>query len=171
VIDADQLARDVVAKGSPGLAEVVEVFGPEVLTPDGELDRPALGSIVFADEARRKELEGIIHPLVLERTLALEEEAPDDAVVVQDIPLLAESGRADTFDAVIVVDAHPDHQLERMIRDRGWSLEDARARMEAQASREDRRAIATYLIENTGTLDALRTRVREVYDALRGSRE
>lgn len=170
VIDADELARDVVAKGSPGLAQVVEAFGPDVLTPEGELDRPKMGSIVFADDDRRKQLEGIVHPLVFERTVALEEGAPDDAVVVHDIPLLAESGRADTFDAVIVVDAHPDHQLERMIRDRGWTLADARARMEAQASREERHAIATYLIENTGTLDELRARVREVYDALRGGR-
>ncbi len=120
VIDADKLAREVVEKGTPGLAAVVEAFGEDLLTPEGDLDRPAMGALVFNDEARRRVLEGIIHPLVFERIVALEEAAPADGVVVHDIPLLAESGRADTFDAVIVVDAPPETQVERMLRDRGW---------------------------------------------------
>lgn len=168
VIDADEIAREVVAPGTRGLEQVVAAFGSEVLTDEGELDRPALGRVVFADEERRRELEGIVHPLVFERTVELEQAAPQDAIVVHDIPLLAESGRAETFDAVVVVDAHPDHQLERMLRDRGWSVDDAEARIAAQATREQRRAIATYLIENTGSLEQLRARVHEVYDALRG---
>ena len=128
VIDGDQLAREVVAKGTPGRARVVEAFGPEVLTDDGELDRPKMGGIVFHDEARRRVLEGIVHPLVFERIVELEAGAAPGALVVHDIPLLAESGRADTFDAVIVVDVPEEVQVERMLRDRGWTETDARAR-------------------------------------------
>lgn len=166
VIDADQLAREVVAAGTPGLAAVVEEFGPGVLTEDGELDRPAVGRIVFADEAARKRLEGIVHPLVFEEITRLEREAPDGAVVVHDIPLLAESGRADSFDAVIVVDAPAELQVSRMVEDRGWTREEAESRMAAQAAPEDRRALASYVIENEGTREELRSRVEEVYAEL-----
>ena len=166
VIDADELARDVVAKGTPGLAAVVEEFGPELLTPDGDLDRAAMGALVFSDETARKRLEAIVHPLVFERIVALESEAPPGAVVVHDIPLLAESGRADTFDAVIVVDTPTEIQVERMIRDRGWSEADARSRIAAQAPAEERRAMATYLIENTGSREDLRRRVVAAYEQL-----
>ncbi len=168
VIDADQIAREVVAKGTPGLAAVVAAFGPQMLTPEGELDRPRMGALVFADEAKRRTLEGIVHPLVFERYAELEAAAPADAIVVHDIPLLVESGRAAEFDAVIVVDAPEELQLERMVRDRGWTEEDGRARIAAQATREQRRAVATYLIENTGTREDLRQRVTEVFDALAG---
>jgi dephospho-CoA kinase len=167
IIDGDQLAREVVAPGTPGLAAVVEAFGPDVLTEDGQLDRPKVGGIVFRDEEKRRVLEGIVHPLVFERIVELEAAAPPDALVVHDIPLLAESGRADTFDAVIVVDVPEEVQVERMLRDRGWTEEDARARIAAQAPREQRRAIATYLVENTGTRDDLRHRVTEVVEELR----
>ncbi len=167
IIDADKLAREVVAKDTPGLAAVVEEFGPDLLTPDGDLDRPAMGAIVFADEAKRRVLESIVHPLVFERIVALEEAASPDDVVVHDIPLLAESGRADTFDAVIVVDAPPEMQIERMIRDRGWTREEAESRIAAQAARHDRLAIATYVIENSGSLEELRERVEGVYRELR----
>jgi dephospho-CoA kinase len=163
IIDADALAREVVAKGTKGLEAVVDEFGEELLGTDGELDRPAMGRLVFNDERARKRLEAIVHPLVFERVLELEEEAPADAVVVHDIPLLAESGRADTFDAVVVVDAPPELQVERMVRDRGWTEEDARSRIRAQASREDRLTIASHVIENTGTREDLRRRVAEVF--------
>ncbi|KRB75891.1 dephospho-CoA kinase [Nocardioides sp. Root190] len=166
VIDADQLAREVVAKGTPGLAAVVEAFGPELLTPEGDLDRPKMGAIVFNDEAKRRTLEGIVHPLVFERYAALEASAPADAIVVHDIPLLVESGQAAGFDAVIVVDAPEELQIERMVRDRGWTEEDARSRIAAQATREQRRAVATHLVENTGTREDLRQRVTEVFEAL-----
>ncbi|KAB2807509.1 dephospho-CoA kinase [Pimelobacter simplex] len=166
VIDADLIAREVVAKGTPGLAAVVEAFGPEMLTPDGELDRPKMGALVFADEARRRVLESIVHPLVFERYAELEAAAPADGIVVHDIPLLVESGRAGEFDAVIVVDVPEEVQVERMVRDRGWTESDARARIAAQATREQRRAVATYLIENTGTREDLRQRVTEVFDVL-----
>jgi dephospho-CoA kinase len=162
IIDGDVLAREVVAKGTPGLEQVVAEFGPELLTPEGDLDRPAMGRLVFADVDARKRLEAIVHPLVYERIVELEAAASPEDLVVHDIPLLAESGRADTFDAVIVVDADPELQVERMVAERGWTREDAEARMLAQASRADRLAIATHVIENNGTLDELRARVEEV---------
>ncbi|WP_193607120.1 dephospho-CoA kinase [Nocardioides lijunqiniae] len=168
VIDADKLAREVVERGTPGLAAVVEAFGEGLLTPDGDLDRPSMGALVFRDEARRRTLESIVHPLVFERIVALEEEAPEGAVVVHDIPLLAESGRADTFDAVVVVDVPPETQVERMLRDRGWTREDAESRIASQASREDRLAVATHVVDNTGSREDLRRRVEEVYAELTG---
>ena len=166
IIDGDQLAREVVEKGTPGLEQVVEAFGPEILTESGDLDRPRLGQIVFNDDAKRKQLEAIVHPLVFERYAALEASAPEDGLVVHDIPLLAETGRADTFDAVIVVETPAEVQVERMLRDRGWSRADAESRIAAQATPEQRRAIATHLIVNTGTRDELRARVEEVYAEL-----
>jgi dephospho-CoA kinase len=168
VIDADKLAREVVEKGTPGLDQVVAAFGPEILTPDGDMDRAKVGSIVFNDEAKRRTLEGIVHPLVFERYAELEASAPKDGIVVHDIPLLAESGRAEGFDAVIVVETPAEVQVERMLRDRGWTHEDAESRIAAQATPEQRRAIATYVIENTGSRDALRARVEEVFAQLRG---
>jgi dephospho-CoA kinase len=166
VIDADQLAREVVARGTPGLRAVVAEFGEELLTPEGDLDRPAMARLVFHDDAARKRLEGIVHPLVYEKVHELEERAPEGALVVHDVPLLAEAGRADSFDAVVVVDVPTEVQVERMVRDRGWTEEDARSRIKAQASREDRLAVATYVIENTGSLEDLRGRVQEVHEAL-----
>ena len=162
VIDADLLAREVVERGTPGLAAVVEEFGPGLLTADGDLDRPAMGRLVFGDEHARRRLEAIIHPLVYARITELEAEAPPDALVVHDIPLLAENARAGDFDAVIVVDVPEEMQVERMVRDRGWTEEDARARIAAQATREQRLAIATYVVDNTGTHEDLRHRVAEV---------
>jgi dephospho-CoA kinase len=166
VIDADRLAREVVAPGTEGLADVVATFGAGVLTAQGELDRPAVGAIVFADEAARRKLEAIIHPLVRDRGRKVEAEAGPDAVVVHDIPLLAETGQASGFDAVVVVDVPVETQVERMVELRGMSQDEAQARIAAQASREERRALATYVIENTGTIEDLRERVTEVFEAL-----
>lgn len=166
VIDADLLAREVVARGTPGLAAVVDAFGPEVLTPEGDLDRPKMGAIVFNDPEKRRLLESIVHPLVFERYAEMEASAPADSIVVHDIPLLVESGRAEEFDAVIVVDVPHEAQVERMLRDRGWTEEDALSRIAAQATREQRRAVATYLIDNSGTLEDLRAAVREVFEDL-----
>ncbi|MGZ5403479.1 MAG: dephospho-CoA kinase [Nocardioides sp.] len=168
VIDADQLAREVVAPGTDGLTEVVAEFGPEVLTADGALDRPAMGAIVFADEARRRALEEIIHPRVRERGAEIEAAAAAEAVVVHDIPLLAETGQSAAFDAVIVVDVPVETQLERMVELRGMTRKDAESRVAAQASREDRLAIATHVVDNTGTLEQLRARVDAVYVDLAG---
>ncbi len=166
VIDSDQLAREVVEPGTPGLAAVVEEFGETVLTGDGHLDRAALGSMVFGDEASRRRLEGILHPLIRARAAEAEAEAGPGALVVHDIPLLVETGQADSFDAVLVVDVPVETQVERMVRDRGWSAEDARSRVAAQADREERRAVATHVIDNTGTHDDLRERVTEVVGEL-----
>jgi dephospho-CoA kinase len=166
VIDSDALAREVVRPGTPGLAAVVEAFGEGILTEDGSLDRPAMGALVFADEEKRKVLEGILHPLIGERSAALAAAAGPDDLVVHDIPLLAEAGIADSFDAVIVVDAPVELQVERMLRDRDWTREEAESRIAAQASREDRLAIATHVIDNTGTHDDLRERVTEVVGEL-----
>lgn len=166
VIDADLIAREVVARGTPGLAAVVADFGPGLLTVDGDLDRPAMGALVFADPSARRRLEAIIHPLVHERSAELEAAAPEDAVVVHDIPLLAEVGRAGSFDAVVVVDAPTDVQVARMVDDRGWSREEAESRIAAQSRRGDRLAIATYVVDNTGTLDGLREQVEQVYAEL-----
>jgi dephospho-CoA kinase len=166
VIDADVLAREVVAPGTDGLAEVVAAFGPGVLTESGELDRPALGAIVFADEERRRSLEAIIHPRVRARAAELEAEAAADAVVVHDIPLLTETGQAGDFDAVVVVDVPVETQLDRLVRLRGLTAEEAGARVAAQASREQRAAVATYVIDNTGSLEELGVRVAALYDDL-----
>ena len=168
VIDSDVLAREVVARGTPGLAAVVDAFGSELLTPDGDLDRAALGARVFADEGERRRLEAIVHPLVAQRSAELVAAAPEGALVVQDIPLLVETGQAGRFDAVVVVDVPVEVQVERMVRDRGWTEEDARARVAAQASREERLAAATHVVDNTGTLDDLRQRVAEVVEELSG---
>lgn len=166
VIDADALAREVVARGTTGLDAVVAAFGADLLTPDGDLDRPAMGALVFSDPGARKRLEAIIHPLVHERSAQLEAHAAAGAVVVHDIPLLAEVGRAGSFDAVIVVDAPSDLQVARMVGDRGWTREEAESRIAAQASREDRLAIATYVVDNTGSLADLRAQVEEMYASL-----
>jgi dephospho-CoA kinase len=166
VIDADQLARDVVARGTPGLDAVVAEFGEELLTPDGDLDRPAMAKLVFNDDAARRRLEGIVHPLVYEKVHELEAGAPEGALVVHDVPLLAEAGRADSFEAVVVVDVPVELQVQRMVQDREWTEEDARSRIAAQASRDDRLAVATYVLENSGTREELRAKVEDLYRAL-----
>lgn len=168
VIDADRLAREVVAPGTPGLQAVVERFGPEVLTESGELDRPGVAAIVFDDEDARRDLEGIIHPLVHEEGRRLEAQAPEGALVVHDIPLLAEAGRVEAFDAVLVVDAPVELQVARMVENRGWTREEAESRIAAQTTREHRRELATHVIDNDGTLEQLEARVRAIYEELTG---
>ena len=170
VIDADVLAREVVAPGTEGLAEIVEAFGDTVLTPQGELDRPAMGAIVFGDDDARRRLEAIIHPRVRRRSAELEAAAGADAVVVHDIPLLAETGQAGAFDAVVVVDVPVETQVDRMVQLRGMTEDEARARIAAQATREQRLAVATHVIDNTGTLEDLRDRVAEVFAELTARR-
>ncbi|MEH0543671.1 dephospho-CoA kinase [Streptomyces sp. B21-105] len=166
LIDADRIAREVVAPGTPGLAAIVDAFGEDVLTPDGSLDRPRLGSIVFADPERLALLNSIVHPLVGARSHDLETAAPKDAVVVHDVPLLTENGLAPLYDVVIVVDAGPDTQLDRLVRLRGMTEADARARMAAQATRENRREIADIVIDNDVPLPELEQRVQDVWDDL-----
>jgi dephospho-CoA kinase len=166
VIDADKLAREVVEPGTDGLAEVVEEFGADVLTADGSLDRPALGARVFGDDEARARLEAIIHPQVRARAAELEAVAGPDDVVVHDIPLLVETGQADRFDGVIVVDAPVELQVRRLVGRRGMTEAQARERIAAQASREQRTGVADWVVDNTGSLDDLEAAVARVWNEL-----
>ncbi|MEI5032896.1 dephospho-CoA kinase [Streptomyces sp. CA-278952] len=166
LIDSDRIAREVVEPGTPGLAAVVEEFGPGVLTAEGALDRPALGALVFADAGRLAALNAIVHPLVGALAAERERAAPEDAVVVHDVPLLAENGLAPLYDLVVVVDASAETQLERLVTLRGMTESDARARMAAQATRDQRRAVADLIVDNDGPLEALEPQVRTVWDEL-----
>ncbi|MFI6843315.1 dephospho-CoA kinase [Kitasatospora sp. NPDC050467] len=167
LVDSDVIAREVVAPGTDGLKAVVAEFGPQVLQADGSLDRPALGAVVFADPERLKALNAIVHPLVRARSAELEAAAAPDAVVVHDVPLLAENGLAPLFDLVVVVDAEDDIRIDRLVRLRGMAEEEARARMAAQATRADRLAVADLVIDNSGPLEALAPRVAEVWGELK----
>lgn len=167
IIDSDRIAREVVEPGTPGLAAVVEEFGPGVLAPDGSLDRPALGALVFADEERLAALNAIVHPLVRARSAELQAAAAPDAIVVHDVPLLAENGLAPLYEVVLVVDAGEETRLDRLVRLRGMAAEEARARMAAQATREQRLAVADVVIANDGPVEELADRVDEVWARLR----
>jgi dephospho-CoA kinase len=188
IVDADKIAREVVEPGTPGLAAVVAEFGEEILAPDGTLDRPKLGSLVFADTERLAALNAIVHPLVGERSAELERQAQEaaqaeqaqqaaaaesaqgqdgGAVIVHDVPLLAENGLAPLYDLVLVVDASPETQMDRLVRLRGMTEGEAAARMAAQATRRERLAVSDIVIKNDGPLEELQARVREVWYALR----
>jgi dephospho-CoA kinase len=166
LIDSDVLAREVVAKGTDGLAEVVAEFGDDVLTAAGELDRPALGRIVFGDEPARRRLEAIVHPRVRARAAEIEAQAADDAIVVHDIPLLVETGQADHFDLLLVVDVPVEVQVERLTSQRGMTDEEAKRRIASQASREQRLEAADLVVDNSGTLEDLDRRIDEVWTTL-----
>lgn len=166
VIDSDVLAREVVGPGTPGLAAVVREFGPTVLTTAGDLDRQALAGIVFDDEAARRRLETIVHPLVRRRAAEIEAIAPPGAVVVHDIPLLVESGQAADFDVVVVVDVDEAVQRERLRERRGMSTEQVSARIAAQSERRARLAAADHVINNDGTPDDLRRSVDALWREL-----
>jgi dephospho-CoA kinase len=158
VIDADRLAREAVEPGTPGLAAIAERFGPGVIDADGRLDRPALGAIVFADETARLDLNGITHPAVaalLKERLAETAQADPDAIVVYDVPLLAESGgrRDGLFRFVVVVEAPAEVRVQRLIELRGMAADEAARRVAAQASDEERRALADVVIDTSGSLD------------------
>ncbi|WP_413449960.1 dephospho-CoA kinase [Georgenia phoenicis] len=163
VVDADAIAREVVAPGTPGLAAVVAEFGDGVLTPEGGLDRAALGRIVFADPAARARLEEITHPLIAAETARRVAQLPAGTVVVHDVPLIVERGLADRYDLVAVVGADEDVRLERLVRERGMSREDALARIGAQATDAERRAVADVWLDNSGSPDALLAQVRELW--------
>lgn len=165
VIDADQIAREVVKPGEPALTEIIERFGPEVVASDGSLDRGALAAIVFADTAALSDLNAITHPRIAQRTAELMEQAADDAVVVYDVPLMVENNATDEWDAVIVVEADHQVRVHRLI-ERGLSPEDIEARMSRQASDEERRAVADVLIVNSGDLDDLRDQVTRSWNSL-----
>lgn len=167
VIDADAIARQVVAPGTPGLAEVVDAFGQGVLLSDGSLDRPRLGEIVFGDAELRARLNSIVHPLVGSRMRELEEAAGQGGIVVHDVPLIAENKMASGYDLVVVVDVPPRIQLDRLVRHRGMTREQARGRLAAQASRDQRLAIASIVIDNSSSLAELDRQVGELWTELR----
>ncbi len=169
VIDADLLAREALTPGSDGLAEVVTVFGSDVLRADGSLDRRRLGRQVFADEGARRRLEAIVHPRVRAAAAAAEASASGDAVVVHDVPLLVETGRAGDYDLVVVVDVPEEVQVARLVA-RGMSAEDARDRIRAQADRASRLAAADVVVDNRVSLDDLDSAVGELWQQLLGWR-
>lgn len=169
VIDSDDVAREVVAVGTPGLAAIVERFGTSVLRGDGTLDRPGLASIVFSDDAARADLEAITHPLVRAELRRRVSAASSDSIVVNAVPLLVETGSAGEYDRVIVIEAPVEQRVLRLARSRGMSRDEAVARMAAQASDGERRAVAWRVIVNGGSLDELRAAVDEVWEALRSA--
>ncbi len=166
IIDADQLAREVVEPASGGLVEIVDQFGTGILTPAGKLDREAMARLVFGDADARTRLEAIVHPRVRARASEREAAAAAGQLVVHDIPLLVETGRSGEFDTVVVVDAPTEVRLDRLTRLRGMPADEARSRIEAQASREARLAVADHVIVNEGSPDQLRTAVRRLWSEL-----
>jgi len=165
VIDADQLARDAVAPGSPGLAQVVAEFGPDVLTEDGELDRRGMASRVFSDEVQLARLNAIVHPIVGARSAELLAAAPAGAIVIYDVALLVENGLQDGFDEIVVVDAPDEIRLERL-EGRGVGRADAARRIASQATSEQRLAVADYVIDNSGDFASLARQTEDVWRAL-----
>lgn len=166
LVDADKIAREVVEPGTPGLDAVVDAFGPGVLTADGRLDRPKLGSLVFSDSEKLATLNAIVHPLVRARSAELEGAAGEDAIVVHDVPLLVENGLTGLYEVVVVVDASAETRLERLVRERGMAESEGRSRMAAQATRERRNAAADLVIDNDGPLEKLEPQVRDVWERL-----
>ncbi|MFB9838773.1 dephospho-CoA kinase [Actinoallomurus acaciae] len=166
LVDADAVAREVVEPGTPGLAAIVKEFGEQILLPEGGLDRERLGAIVFADDTRRERLNAIVHPLVGQRMQELVDDAPADAIVVYDVPLLTENDLAGLYDLVVVVDTPVEEQVRRLTELRGMTEEAARGRIAAQATREQRRAIADRTIDNSGTLESLAAQVDDLWAEL-----
>jgi dephospho-CoA kinase len=162
IVDADAIAREVVRPGTPGLAAVAQAFGAAILAADGSLDRPALAAVVFADTEQRAKLDGIVHPLVRARATELAAAAPPDAVLVNDVPLLAETGQASSYDLVVVVEADAETRVARLVQ-RGLTAEDARARIAVQATDEQRRAIADVVLDNSGTPEQLAAQVERFW--------
>ncbi|MDN5604217.1 dephospho-CoA kinase [Rothia sp. HC945] len=170
VIDADAISRQLTAKGSPVLDRIRDAFGAHVLTDSGELDRAALAKIVFDDETARERLNSIVHPAVRQESARLVDEAARaetfSGVVVQDIPLLVETGQADSFDGVVVVEAPESVRIDRLVTARGMKEDDARSRIRSQATNDQRRAIATWIIDNSGDREATKVQVATLWDEL-----
>jgi dephospho-CoA kinase len=163
VVDGDVISREVVEPGTEGLAKLVDAFGEQILSGDGTLNRPALAAIAFSDEEKRQTLNGIVHPLVGERRSGLIAAAAEDAVIVEDIPLLVESGMAPMFPLVVIVNADEDLRVKRLIEHRGFSEQDARARIAAQATEEQRRAVADVWLDNSGSTGELVEQARALW--------
>jgi len=164
VVDADQLAREVVEPGQPALQEIAATFGPEVLLPDGRLDRPRLAGIIFADPAERAKLDAITHPRIRARMdEEIEARRSGPGVLLVDIPLLYENDRVDTVEKVIVVWVDPPTQLRRLRQRSGLSAEAARQRISAQMPLDAKRARADHVIDNSGELEETRRQVEAIY--------
>ncbi|MDY6995559.1 MAG: dephospho-CoA kinase [Actinomycetota bacterium] len=163
VVDGDVIAREVVEPGTEGLARLVEAFGDGILAHDGALDRPALAAIAFSDDDKRATLNGIVHPLVAHRRSELIEAAHHDAVIVEDIPLLVESQMAPMFPLVVIVHADAEVRVQRLIEYRGFTEQDARARIAAQATEEQRRAVADVWLDNSGSAGQLVEQARGLW--------
>lgn len=179
IIDADQLARDVLAPGTEGLREVIATFGESLLDEQGALDRPALGQRVFNDEDARQQLNAIVHPRVRAEATRLREKAREEAgkegqhrsigqsaIVVEDIPLLVETGQAERFDVVVVVEAPEKMRIERIVEHRGMSREEAQSRITAQATDQERAEVADVVINNSGSLEELDIQIDQLWDRL-----
>lgn len=166
LVDADAIARSVVEPGTEGFAAIHEAFGDEIMGLDGSLSRHALAALVFRDPEARAQLEAIVHPRVRRQADLMTALAPDDAVVVHDVPLLVETGRAGDYDIVVVVDAPEADRIARLRVSRGWDEATTRARMAAQAEREERLAVADEVIVNDGDLDHLMTLVDALWERL-----
>jgi dephospho-CoA kinase len=166
LVDADAIARSVVEPGTEGFAAIHEAFGDEIMGLDGSLSRHALAALVFRDPEARAQLEAIVHPRVRRQADLMTALAPDDAVVVHDVPLLVETGRAGDYDIVVVVDAPEADRIARLRVSRGWDEATTRARMAAQADREERLAVADEVIVNDGDLDHLMTLVDALWERL-----
>jgi dephospho-CoA kinase len=163
VVDGDVIAREVVEPGTEGLTKLVDAFGEDILHEDGALNRPALAAIAFSDEDKRQTLNGIVHPLVAHRRSELIAAAAEDAVIVEDIPLLVESGMAPMFPLVVIVHADEDVRVKRLTEYRGFSEQDARARIAAQATEEQRRAVADVWLDNSGSAGQLVEQARALW--------
>ncbi len=163
VVDGDVISREVVQPGTEGLTALVEAFGPEILLPDGTLNRPALAAVAFSDDEKRETLNGIVHPLVGKRREELIAAAPHDAVIVEDIPLLVESQMAPMFPLVVIVNADAETRVERLTAQRGMSEADARARIAAQATEEQRRLVADVWLDNSGSAEELADSARALW--------
>ncbi|MDT5344666.1 MAG: dephospho-CoA kinase, partial [Mycobacterium sp.] len=164
IVDGDVISREVVEPGTEGLAALVDAFGDDILLADGALDRPALAAKAFSSDESRKTLNGIVHPLVGKRRSEIIAAVPEDSVVVEDIPLLVESGMAPLFPLVVVVYADAELRVKRLVEHRGMTEADARARIAAQADDAQRRAVADVWLDNSGSSEALVERAREVWD-------
>lgn len=170
LVDADAIARELMEPGQEVLAKTVEAFGPSIVDAEGRLDRAALAGLVFADDSARERLNGIVHPAVRARSAELVDQAVREpgfsGVVVEDIPLLVETGQAERFDGVLVVEAEREVRLGRLVEVRGMTREDAEARIAAQASDGERRAVATWVVDNSGSLEAIRGQVAEIWEKI-----
>jgi dephospho-CoA kinase len=169
VVDADLLAREVVMPGQPAHAEIVKLFGPDVVQADGQLDRKRLGALVFADPERRRQLEQITHPAIRvrqQRILSVYEEEAFEGIVIWDVALLIETGGAKAMDKIVVVAADPATELARLMARDGYSEEEARRRIASQMPIGEKAKLADYVIDNSGARASTERQVREVYQAL-----